>query len=375
MKYSKMSNILLYFKKTEGSSIMSKQIHPDRRRRFLVINKWTLIALFLVITAGGVVRSTGSGMGCPDWPRCFDRIIPPTDASQLPEGYEEKYIAGRQAKNERFANFIEKFGYDSLAYQLRHDESILVHEEFNAAKTWTEYGNRLVGVVTGFMLILSAYYAYAFFHIRKSIFVWSILNVILVGIQGWFGSIVVSTNLVPWTITLHMLLALVIVCISVYTYYAASQERVASSRAYKAPFYLKALALISMFLLVVQVITGTEVRELVDVLDTMQPVLPRGEWIEAMGSTFENHRWLSYLSTLLILCLFWFIRNKYSKDILLNKYAISLFALIALQFLSGIVLARWALPPAFQTIHLVLSSLLVANQFYVVLLLTKSSRS
>jgi cytochrome c oxidase assembly protein subunit 15 len=354
---------------------MSTNIHPDRKRRFLSINKWTLISLFLVITAGGIVRSTGSGMGCPDWPMCFDRVIPPTDASQLPVDYEEKYIAGRQAKNERFANFLMLFGYDSLAYQLRHDESILVHEEFNAAKTWTEYGNRLVGVVTGFMLLLSAYYAYAFFHIKRSVFVWSLINVILVGIQGWFGSIVVSTNLVPWTITLHMLLALIIVCISVYTYYAASLERSSGSRASKAPFYLKAMAWGSLILLSVQIVTGTEVRELVDVLDGMVPAVPRTEWIGAMGVTFENHRWLAYLSTILILLLFWSVRNKYAKESTIQTFTISLFALIALQFLTGIVLARWGLPPVFQTIHLVLASLLVANQFYVVLLLNKSNRS
>ncbi len=119
------------------------------QKRFQKINLITIVLLFVLILAGGVVRSTGSGMGCPDWPKCFGRYVPPTESSELPADYKQKYVAGREAKNQRFAKTLDVFGFSDLATRLRQDKSILVPEEFNAAKTWTEYINRLIGAISG----------------------------------------------------------------------------------------------------------------------------------------------------------------------------------------------------------------------------------
>src|SRR5271169_5070448 len=124
--------------------------------RFQKTNLITIVLLFILILAGGIVRSTGSGMGCPDWPKCFGQYIPPTEASELPIDYKQKYVAGRLEKNQRFAKTLDVFGYADLARRIREDKSILVPEEFNAAKTWTEYINRLIGAISGIFLLLTA---------------------------------------------------------------------------------------------------------------------------------------------------------------------------------------------------------------------------
>src|ERR1700712_486892 len=130
--------------------------------RFQKTNLITIVLLFLLILAGGIVRSTGSGMGCPDWPKCFGQYIPPTDVSELPKDYKQKYVAGRLEKNQKFANTLDIFGYGDLARRIREDKSILVPEEFNAAKTWTEYVNRLIGAASGIFLLLTAVYAFSY---------------------------------------------------------------------------------------------------------------------------------------------------------------------------------------------------------------------
>src|ERR1700758_5755128 len=101
--------------------------------RFQKINLITIILLFVLILAGGVVRSTGSGMGCPDWPKCFGRYVPPTTSADLPKDYKQKYVNGRLVKNKRFANTLDVFGFSDLARRIRNDKSILLPEEFNAA--------------------------------------------------------------------------------------------------------------------------------------------------------------------------------------------------------------------------------------------------
>lgn len=342
---------------------------PSAEKRFLVTNLVAIISLFAVISAGGIVRSTGSGMGCPDWPMCFGQLVPPTDVSQLPLGYERIYVEGRQQKNERFANTMERLGYRELANEIRNDGDILAHEEFNAAKTWTEYINRLVGAITGIVLLLCAVFSLTFFKNKIIITILSIVNVFAVGFQAWLGSIVVSTNLMPGMITAHMLLAILILGISIYTYFKARSLRDKNLLVYHRSGWLKWVTLFSLVIIVAQIAIGTDVREGVDLLASSN--LGRGDWLEAIGQPFYLHRGLSYLSFGLVLLLLFLIRSRFASNTAQSKYTNILVSLFVLQILTGVILSYFAIPPFAQTAHLILACMIFGAQYYLMLLLGK----
>src|SRR6202012_390008 len=231
------------------------------KNKFQKINLLSIVLLFVLILAGGVVRSTGSGMGCPDWPKCFGGYIPPTSVSQLPADYKQKYVAGRVKKNERFAKTLDKMGYEDLAKRIREDRSILIPEDFNAARTWTEYVNRVVGVISGFLLLAAAIYSFSYWNENKWIAILSIFNLLLVGFQGWLGSIVVSTNLTAWIVTVHLVLALGVLALSIATYYLA---KVYGKKSISINPIVYIITLLVLLLSIVQIIFGSEVREKID---------------------------------------------------------------------------------------------------------------
>ena len=340
--------------------------------RFIRINLITIIATLVVVLAGGVVRSTGSGMGCPDWPKCFDQYIPPTSASQLPADYESKYIEGRKKKNEKFAKYLESMGKHKLADSLRKDKSILVHEEFNAAKTWTEYVNRLTGAILGIFLLLTAIYSFAYKKSAKRIIVLSWLNIIVVGYQAWLGSIVVSTNLTQWVVTVHMLLALVILGIAIYTYNYAKQLHKEPTVIIYRIAWLKGFLLFTIVISVLQVVLGTEVREAIDSIAKSLQYGGRNTWIAKVGDVFSYHRDLAILVGISNFIVYKMVIDRFSGKAWPLVTANILMVTLAVQLASGFLLSYLGLPPYAQAIHILFSMIMFSLQYYLYLLVYRT---
>lgn len=334
---------------------------------FRRISTWTVIAVYFLILVGGIVRSTGSGMGCPDWPRCFGSVIPPTDESQLPEDYRELYLQIRLAKNERFVATLEKLGFEKKANEIANDKSILVEEEFNATKTWIEYINRLVGVFIGILIILTVWKSFKLWSVDRRIPIYSLLALVLVLFTGWIGSIVVSTNLLPWMITFHMLLALGLVAVLLYVNHLSEMLGARQGVRIAVPGKVRGLLLVGMILTLAQVVLGTEVREEIDRVSFALGDLLRDEWIGRLGLDFLVHRSFSIvLLGVHILYFYWAFRYaaRGSKVIVLSQ---ALMLVLLLEIASGIGMAYFGIPAFLQPVHLLLGSLILGIQFMLVL--------
>jgi cytochrome c oxidase assembly protein subunit 15 len=337
--------------------------------RFQKTNLIAIILLFILILAGGIVRSTGSGMGCPDWPKCFGQYIPPTNVSELPKDYKQKYIGDRSEKNQKFAKTLDVFGFGDLAKRIREDKSILVPEEFNAAKTWTEYVNRLLGEITGMFLLFTAIFSFSYRHESKLIPFLCILNVVLVGFQAWLGSIVVSTNLVAWIVTVHMILALAILAICISTYQMA---KVYGKHKLNISPITHIVALFAIIISILQIVFGTEVREKIDAVASHLQGGYREDWISNAGAIFVQHRDIAILVLFINIVLFALIRAGFGRHSIQQQLMSFAFLMIMLQIVTGILLSYWSLPPAAQAAHILLASLVFGAQFYLMLNLYRS---
>ena len=331
-------------------------------RPFYRLSLSTLIAVYLLILVGGVVRSTGSGMGCPDWPKCFGQWVPPTSVEQLPDNYKDIYSNHRHEKNVRFVKYLNALGLESTANKILTDESIRQEADFNPVKTWIEYVNRLIGVVIG-LLILSVFVrSLRFWNTNRRWTVVAFLTFVLVGFQGWIGSIVVSTNLTPWTITFHMFLALIIVGMLVYLVHQSGTSSVADAIQVTAalPWMIGCLGV-----LIIQILFGTQVREAMDRVATS--LTDRTEWVSALGAPFVIHRSFSWVVVILHAGLIYkLFRNTGS-----NRFALGLILLILGTILTGAGMAWFSVPPVLQPLHLLLASVTFGTLFLLMLKLKR----
>uniref|UniRef100_UPI004047B0D7 COX15/CtaA family protein n=1 Tax=Roseivirga sp. TaxID=1964215 RepID=UPI004047B0D7 len=323
----------------------------------------TVIAVYLLILIGGIVRSTGSGMGCPDWPKCFGSWVPPTDVSQLPADYKADYTQQRVEKNKKVVSYLTAFGFNDLAYQIENDPNILKEEDFNAVKTWIEYVNRLIGAVIGLLIFGTFVLSLKYWKSDRAITVLSFLAFVLVGFQGWIGSIVVSTNLLHWMITVHMLLALVIVGLLIYVFYRSKRSDLKISLDHPKRTY--ALLIVCTVLTTIQIVLGTQVREAIDVVSEN---LARVDWINNLGLEFKIHRTYSILLLVLHVIVVQKLVVRSKVETILKFPVRFLFAIVVIEILTGVIMAYFGVPAAIQPIHLLLGTLIVGVQYYVLLL-------
>ena len=178
------------------------------------------ILSYLLIFVGGLVRVSGSGLGCPDWPKCFGRWVPPTSIEQIPAHIDPT--------------------------------------AFNIVLAWIEYGNRMLGVIVGISILLMTIIAVIYFKKNSKILFSSLLSLFLVVANGGLGAIVVSSVLNPFIVSLHMILALFLV--SVLSYATIESFKLINTQKFTGILLSKkiSISLIALWIfIVIEILLGT----------------------------------------------------------------------------------------------------------------------
>ena len=298
---------------------------------------------------------TGSGMGCPDWPKCFGLYIPPTSEDQVKWTPNSNYSEGiiLRKNNELIVakkDFVSRDKFDSSNWYpyTKHDYS-----DFNATKTWIEFLNRLIGAIAGLFTLGMLFFSFKLWKKNKNYTLISLLIVLGMGFQAWLGKLVVDSNLAPYKITIHMLMALVIVCLIIYLIFKSNY-----SNKILLDNQLKVLISLSLILTLIQVITGTQVREFIDV----QYAITQNKelWLNNPDFNFYFHRTFSLtVFGLNMYLLYLTIRKKYSL-----KPISWISSIIFLEILFGIIMYYGDFPIFSQPAHLFLATILFGLQFY-----------
>ena len=325
------------------------------------IARLTLILVYLVIAAGAIVRMTGSGMGCPDWPKCFGYVIPPTEESQLTWTPGKSFSKGQAIIWEETllmanADFTssQKFERANWVTYEKHD-----YATFNVLHTWTEYINRLLGALAGLATFVLALFSFKFMRSRPKITLLSFLALFAMGFQGWLGAIVVYSVLAPVKITIHMVMAFAIVALLLYLIYLTSSP----NAEHKKNSTVRNLVIAALIMTLIQVILGTQVREFIDTQIKTFGDNTQGQWLADPEFTFYIHRSFSILVVAINLYIFYLIR----KLSLGYKKIRWVLALLFIEIVSGIAMNYFDFPFGSQAIHLLMAAFLFGVQFYLFL--------
>ncbi len=302
-----------------------------------------LVSVIVLVFVGAIVRVTGSGLGCPDWPTCWGNLIPPTKVEQI--DLEKIDIA-------KFKRYAERHSVDPDSVT---KETVLA--SFNPVHTWIEFVNRLTSLPLGFATLLLALVSFRATRHKGWIVALSWLSLFNVLFNAWMGAMVVRSGLQPGIITLHMALALLLVCLLVSVHWL-SQEK---PKTVVVRPKLIPVTLIFFVCLFVEGVMGSQVRELTDVMKKAAGDLPRSEWIDILKHTpvYLFHR--SFAWTLLIsgAAMLWLSRlpdggTRFPAG---PKW---IFGIVVAMMLMGIILAHIAIYPVVQVLHVGLTAVLLA---------------
>lgn len=336
-------------------------------KSFIRWAKITLVLIYLVIIAGATVRMTGSGMGCPDWPKCFGYYIPPTQVEELLWKPNHEYNKGEVIiKNNSLWVAIADFTTNDV-YNPSNWKAYTKHDyaEFNPYHTWVEYINRLFGALAGLACLVLFVLSFKYWKTKKSVVLWSGVVLFLLGFNAWLGATVVYSVLNPVRITIHMIAALLNVAALIYLIYLAraTKKHVGT---YDRAFHV--FTWVAMLFSLIQIGLGTQVRQFID-MQTKNGITDVAVWLANPDVTFYIHRTFSFV--IFFVNLYLFLRNKRLN--LGNTKINWIMFLLILEIFTGILMYYIHFPFGSQAAHLVLAAVMYGLQFAIILETSKNN--
>jgi len=328
-------------------------------QRFNKLAKISLVCVYLIIIAGAVVRMTGSGMGCPDWPKCFGYYVPPTEVADIQFKPEHQYKSGYVIQIKDTFYFAKEDFRSTKTLNLNNWNKNTKHSynTFNPTHTWIEYINRLFTAFAGFPMLLLLIVSFGLWKSKKHLTIDSILVILGMGFEAWLGKTVVDSNLLPYKITIHMMGSFVIIALLLYSIYKSQGHTTI-----KVPVAFKYVLISSILLTFLQVFLGTQVRQFID-----EQVIAIGYenhlWLQNPNTQFYIHRTLSIVVVLINLWLF-IMNKKQELNFPIINYII---IVLGLEVITGMAMYYFDFPFTTQPLHLVLSAILFGLQFYLIL--------
>jgi len=300
----------------------------------------SIVLLIVLIFAGAVVRVTGSGLGCPDWPTCWGEFIPPTSIEQVDESYLEKKLP-------RFKKSAERFGRDPDEITV---ERLL--EEYDPVQTWIEFTNRLLALpvlLANFLLMIAC--------LRSRIMPkLGVCAFALVIISALTGIVVVASGLRSGVVTIHMALAFLQLFVLTYLYWAGVRPGIFRTQI-AGPSRPQVMILLSCVM--IEWAMGSQIREVTDRLMMEQGIASRGSWIDEISESliYLIHRSFSW--SILIAALWLGYKSRWK-----GKIPRLVLGLVFALMLMGLILSSSGIHAVVQVIHVGVAGGLVAAVYY-----------
>ena len=305
----------------------------------------------MLFVIGGLVRSTGSGMGCPDWPKCFDQYIPPTSEADLPENYQEYYKNQRLRKTKRFIQLLHLFGFEEKAKEFHQAKELNESHKFNIIKAYVEYVNRLWGALTGLIVFICTLLSIQYFKYNWKVFFFTFLGFIAVFFNAMLGAVVVNSNLIGGIVTAHFIAAFAAISFFIIAY-------IYTNNLSELKIQTKKISIALILFISIQVTIGAFVRES---YDSNYGIITLNQTIESLYPNLYYHGILGVI--IMSLSILQLIRNP--KNTKLIKYT----KIIVLLSIAQIIIGPLSLTESFLAIskllHISFGAGIYVLQFYI----------